>query len=347
MLEVNGQEKSGSGTILRLSIAFSSIIGEELHIYNIRKRRPKPGLRPQHLEAVLTAAKICNAKVEGAVLNSTEVWYSPGKIRSGRISASIGTAGSIPMLLMTTLPICAHSKGRIILDISQGGTDVKHAPTINYIDRVLLPTLKKMGIEASLEIKRYGYYPKGNGEVSITIDPPRKLGPLKLERFGKITQVEGISVATYLEDRKVAERQAKSAKECLARNGIECKITVVNDRSNKIQKGSSILIRTSTDTGVIMGADSIGEIRKRSEQVGLEAARLMLREVERKATADVHLSDMIIPYVTSCDETSTFLCREITEHLDTNIWLAQKMLDARFKVERRGPLFQVKFLPNE
>ncbi len=345
MLEVNGQEKSGSGTILRLAVAFSTIIGEDLHIYNIRKRRPKPGLRPQHLEAVLTSARICDAEVKGADLNSTELWYSPGKIRSGGIRASIGTAGSIPMLLMTVLPICAHSKGRIVLDISQGGTDVKHAPTINYVDWVLLPTLKKMGVETSLEIKRYGYYPKGNGEVSITIDPPRKLKPLRLEKTGEISLVEGISVATFLEDRRVAERQAKAAEEYLAKNGVESRIQAVNDRSNKIQKGSSILIRTITDAEAYLGADSIGEVRKRSEQVGLEAARLMLKEIELKTTADVHLSDMIIPYVASCDESSIFLCREITEHLDTNMWLAQKILDARFKVERTGRLFRVESLP--
>lgn len=345
MIEVDGQQRSGSGTILRLAIAFSSILKEELHIYNIRKRRTNPGLRPQHLEAVLTAAKICNAELKGARIDSTELWYSPRKIRSGRIDASIGTAGSIPMLLMTILPICAHSKEQIELKISEGGTDVRHAPTINYVDWILLPTLRKMGIETSLEVKRYGYYPKGNGEISITVDPPHKLRPIELEKFGEITRVDGISVATFLEDRKVAERQAKSAEKHLARNGIKCEIRTVNDRSNTVQKGSSILIRTCTDTGVILGADSIGEIRKRSEQVGLEAARSILKEIRGKPTMDVHLSDMIVPYVTSCQESSVFLCREMTEHLDTNIWLAQRILNARFEVARKNQLFQIKCHP--
>ncbi len=345
MIEVDGQQRSGSGTILRLAVAFSSILEEELHIYNIRKRRAKPGLRPQHLEAVLTAAKICNAKVEGAAINSTEIWYFPQKIRNGRIDASIGTAGSIPMLLMTVLPICAHSKGQIVLRVSQGGTDVRYAPTINYRDRILLPTLRKMGIKSSLEVRRYGYYPKGNGEISITVDPPHKLRPLRLEKFGEITQVEGISVATFLEDRKVAERQAKSAEEHLARNGIKCSIKIVNDRSNTVQKGSSILIRTCTDSGVILGADSIGEVRKRSEQVGLEAARAIVKEIREKTTADIHLSDMIIPYIASCQESSVFLCRGMTEHLDTNIWLAQQFLDARFEIQKKKRLLQIKCHP--
>ncbi|MFZ0965006.1 MAG: RNA 3'-terminal phosphate cyclase, partial [Candidatus Bathyarchaeia archaeon] len=52
MIEIDGSQKSGSGTILRLSIALAAILGQPLHIYNIRQNRPQPGLRPQHLEAV-------------------------------------------------------------------------------------------------------------------------------------------------------------------------------------------------------------------------------------------------------------------------------------------------------
>ncbi|RLF35971.1 MAG: RNA 3'-terminal phosphate cyclase, partial [Thermoplasmata archaeon] len=59
MLEIDGSLKSGSGTILRLSVALASILGAPLHVYNIRAKRPNPGLSPQHLEAVLTAAKLC------------------------------------------------------------------------------------------------------------------------------------------------------------------------------------------------------------------------------------------------------------------------------------------------
>ena len=44
MLEIDGSKKSGSGTILRLSISLAAITQEPLHIYNIRHKRRKPGL---------------------------------------------------------------------------------------------------------------------------------------------------------------------------------------------------------------------------------------------------------------------------------------------------------------
>jgi RNA 3'-terminal phosphate cyclase (ATP) len=92
-----------------MAVALCAINGQQLHIYNIRKNRPEPGLKPQHLEAVLTAAKLCDAQLEGARLRSNELWFRPGQIRSGKFEVEIGTAGSIPMLIMTVLPVCAYA----------------------------------------------------------------------------------------------------------------------------------------------------------------------------------------------------------------------------------------------
>ncbi len=138
MFDIDGSKESGSGTILRLSIALAAIAGKPLHIYNIRQNRSQPGLKPQHLEAVLTGAKLCNAKTEGATLCSRELWFKPREIRSGKFEAEIGTAGSIPMLLMTVLPICFFAKGPIELHVTKGGTDVPHSPTINYLQKRVL-----------------------------------------------------------------------------------------------------------------------------------------------------------------------------------------------------------------
>ena len=124
MYEIDGSEKSGSGTILRLSVAVAAITGRSLHIYNIRTNRPKPGLKPQHLEAVITAGKLCNAEMKGAELNSKELWFVPKKNKGGNFSSIVGTAGSIPALIMTVIPICIFSTNPVSLHIFKGGTDV-------------------------------------------------------------------------------------------------------------------------------------------------------------------------------------------------------------------------------
>jgi len=341
MLEIDGSQKSGSGTILRLSIALAGVLGEPLHIYNIRQRRGQPGLRPQHLESVLTAAKLCNAEMKGATLGSRELWFKPDDIVSGEIRAEIGTAGSIPMLLLTILPLCAYAKGAVGVRVVKGGTDVRHAPTINYLRYVFLPMLERMGLKASLTVRKYGYYPKGMGEVLLEVQPCSNLTPLRLEEFGTVEEVRGVSVCTFLEDRKVAERQAKAANGYLKNHGYEARIQVVNDRSNPLQKGSSLVLWTKTSTGALLGGDAIGELRKLSEVVGREAAENLFRDVEVHATVDVHLADMLVPYVALADGNSVYLSRDVTDHLDTNMWLAQKILGVKFQVTKVGNLYRI------
>jgi RNA 3'-terminal phosphate cyclase (ATP) len=96
-----------------------------------------------------------------------------------------------------------------------------------------------------------------------------------------------------------------------------------------------------TSTGALLGGDAIGELRKSSEVVGREAAENLFREVEAQATVDVHLADMLVPYVALAHGESAYLTRAVTEHLDTNIWLAQEILGVKFQVTRVGNLYRI------
>ena len=341
MLEIDGSQKSGSGTILRLSVALAAILGEPLHIFNIREKRSQPGLRPQHLEAVLAAARLCDARVQGATLGSREIWFTPSEIQGGVVKSEIGTAGSIPMLLLTVLPICAYAKRHVRLRVTNGGTDVRNAPAANYLKHVLLPMLARMGLKAMLTVQKYGYYPKGMGEIILEVDPCPNLSPIHLDRFGELQYVKGISVCTFLADRKVAARQAVAAKAWLESAGLAPNIEIVNDMSNPLQKGSSLVLWAETDSGALLGGDAIGELGKPSEKVGREAADNLLKEIAVKATVDSHLADMLVPYAALAQGNSVYLSGLVTEHLDTNIWLAEKILGTKFQVAKVENLYKV------
>jgi RNA 3'-terminal phosphate cyclase (ATP) len=341
VLEIDGSQKSGSGTILRLSVALAAILGEPLHIFNIREKRSQPGLRPQHLEAVLAAGRLCSAQVQGATLGSREIWFTPGDVQGGVVASEIGTAGSIPMLLLTVLPICAYAKRHVSLRVTKGGTDVRNAPTVNYLKHVLLPMLARMGLKATLTVKKYGYYPKGMGEIILEVDPCSNLSPVRLERFGQLQYVKGISVCTFLADRKVAERQAAAAEALLKSAGLVPNIEIVNDLSNPLQKGSSLVLWAETDSGALLGGDAIGELGKPSEKVGREAANNLIKEITARATVDSHLADMLVPYVALAEGNSEYLSGLVTEHLDTNIWLAEKILGTKFQVTKVENLYRV------
>jgi RNA 3'-terminal phosphate cyclase (ATP) len=245
------------------------------------------------------------------------------------------------MLLMMVLPICAYAENRVDLHVAKGGTDVSNAPTINYMRLVLLPLLKRMGLNAVIKVLKYGYYPKGNGEVTMIVEPAKNLKPIQLERLGKIETVKGVSVCTFLAERKVAERQAKTAEAYFRGKGFRTEIQVINDTSNPLQKGSSLLLWTDTDTGVILGADAIGELKKTSEKVGEEASQKLWAEISMSSTVDAHMADLLIPYMALASGKSVFMTHTMSEHLETNIWLTEEILQAKFKTERTNELYRV------
>jgi len=56
---------------------------------------------------------------------------------------------------------------------------------------------------------------------------------------------------------------------------------------------------------------------------------------------DVHMADMLIPYMALAEGTSTILAREVSDHLETNIWLVKKMLKVRFNIQKANNLFRI------
>src|SRR3989338_11655229 len=97
MIEIDGS--IGGGQILRSSLSLSALTKKPFKIINIRGKRENPGLKNQHLTAVNSMAKICNAKVKGNELNSKELEFIPNEVLPGNYDFDIGTAGSTTLVL--------------------------------------------------------------------------------------------------------------------------------------------------------------------------------------------------------------------------------------------------------
>ncbi|MCH8904479.1 MAG: RNA 3'-terminal phosphate cyclase [Bacteroidetes bacterium] len=169
MIELDGSYLEGGGSIARIALALSTLTHQPFEIENIRKNRPQPGLKNQHLFCVKAMEKLCNAHVEGASLGSTSLKYYPKKIEGKTIDIDMQTAGSITLFLQSLLMPSMFANKPVKFNII-GGTDTSWSPSFDYFNNVLLPHLKKYADIGCKLIKR-GYYPKGQGQVQIKINP--------------------------------------------------------------------------------------------------------------------------------------------------------------------------------
>ena len=121
----------GGGQVLRSGVSLSMVTGRTLLIRNIRAKRSRPGLMRQHLTAVLAAAEVCSARVEGAELGSQTLLFAPGPIQGGDYRFVIGTAGSCTLVLQTLLPALLRATAASRVTIC-GGTHNPLAPPVDF-----------------------------------------------------------------------------------------------------------------------------------------------------------------------------------------------------------------------
>ena len=153
------------------------MLGAPVRLECIRTGRPKPGLRPQHLTGARALARITQAEVEGAELHSRELTFKPRDPKPGTyrfdVAEKAGSAGSVTLIAQALLPPLLTCAGPSTL-ILRGGTHVPWSPTAHYLMHVFLPALAQLGARVAMTLKRWGWYPRGGGEVhlAISFDPP-------------------------------------------------------------------------------------------------------------------------------------------------------------------------------
>lgn len=330
MITIDGGRYSGSGTILRYAVSLSALIGEALCIKNIRARREKPGLRPQHLKAVLASSELTNGKVEGARVGAESIIFHPGpSIMGGEYRFDIGTAGSTTMLFLTLLPIGCFSNGPIHL-LLQGGLFQDFAPSAFHTQYVLLKILSKMGIEAELKIERPGYVPEGGGILDVLISPVKRIKPIRMVERGEVNQIDGIALSSHLKAQSVSDRMARECEALL--KGYKVKIERRYD-DKAVGKGAVLFARALTSSGSILGMDRAGKVGRTSEDIGRYVAENLLEEIESGATVDRFLADQLIIFCALAQGVSEYRIPRMSEHIESNIWLVSEILGAKVKIK--------------
>jgi RNA 3'-phosphate cyclase len=357
LIELDGSYKEGGGSLVRVALALSTLTGKPFKVTKIRAGRKQSGLKAQHLTSIQALKEICGAKTNEIKLGSKELDYQPGKIKSGRYTFDIGTAGSLTLFLQALILPCLFAPAKVTI-IVKGGTCGKWQASVDYLQNILLPHLARFVEKIELKILKRGYYPKGGGEVELGISPRFKLKyfsnfetfleefPLKTRNItlieqGELEQIRGVvNVSSDLADKEVGERIKMTIMNSL--KSFEVPINVRVEYAKSLNPGGEVVVwgvfsqqgKVDFDNPVMLAGDALVEKGKSSEDIGKEAANELKKEIESGAAADKFLTDMIIPFMGLLPDSEIF-ASEISNHTHTNIYVVEKFLNVGFKVEDR------------
>jgi RNA 3'-terminal phosphate cyclase (ATP) len=238
-----------------------------------------------------------------------------------RIKESVGTAGSISLILQALIPAVSLAKKKLDLSIG-GGTDVPWSPTANYTKYVLAEAYSRVGIDFLMKIQRRGYYPRGGGVVKLTISPCKKSFPLVLT---KRSEKNAKIICSYSNlNASEISRTVDNVRSTLEKKKFTVQTEINEEKAT--DNGASMLI-FSHDSSSIIGSDELFD--KKSVRFGNKSASAF---IDCDLGVDSHLSDMVVLPLSLTKGLSIFTVKEISKHLETNLYITSKITSCKYGV---------------
>ena len=330
MITIDGSQGEGGGQIVRSSLALSLVPGEPIALENIRAGRRKPGLMRQHLTAVEAATKIGAAQITGAEIGSSRLSFVPQSILPGEHTFRVGTAGSATLVLQTILPALIMAEGPSTIRL-EGGTHNPWAPPFDFLAKAFLPLLARMGPRVEARMERYGFYPKGGGEICINIQPSPKLagfdlldrGPQKSHRVWAI--VAGLP-------RHIGERECRTIAKKMGWDESDFQ---VEQADASCGPGNVVMVELASQrvTELFIG---FGRRGIKAEDVAKRVAKDAREYLAAEVPVGPYLADQImLPLGLSAHAGGgggAFRTMALTPHASTHLEILQQFLDVKVDV---------------
>src|SRR5262249_34310233 len=144
----------------------------------------------------------------------------------------------------------------------EGGTHNDLAPPFDFLERVYLPLLERMGPKVEVCLDRFGFYPAGGGSFEAKIEPSEKLAPIELAVRGELSSKKAVAIVANL-PRNIAERELSTVRERLGWDG---EATTIVETKNSVGPGNIVMLEV-VSTALTEIFSAFGKLGKSSQSV--------------------------------------------------------------------------------
>ena len=325
IMEMDGSMGEGGGQIFRTSLSMAAISGAHVRIANIRAGRSRPGMLRQHLTGLNALHSICGGDMSGAELGNTHVEVQFGRARAGEYTFSVGSAGSVFLVLQTVMwpLLLTDGPSRIVLE---GGTHNSGAPCFEFMAETFVPAIAQMGVELTMRLERHGFFPAGGGRVVVDLQP--------LHSWKRVSWLNAGPVTSRSAKALVAAQPTGMAMALLSRLGRFEPWRVEEPRPTVVtsSRGPGLALVLSLQREPFASTVFEPVERRREAAEAVETAIAQTDALERtEAPVCEHLADqLLIPM--SLAGGGEFRTPHISEHTRTNAIVLRQILGVRIEL---------------
>ncbi len=330
-IHIDGSQGEGGGQVLRSSLALALVTGKPFTIDHIRAKRAKPGLMRQHLTAVRAAAEVGQCDTENVKIGSVRLDFRPGKVRGGDYTFNIGTAGSATLVLQTVLPALMLADDPSTLTL-RGGTHNPMAPPFDFLQRVYLPLVERLGPRFGTTLVRHGFYPAGGGEFQVEITPVKRLSNLELTQRGEMTERKARILLARL-PKHIAEREKNTL---LQKTGWPEESVRIETITHSAGPGNLVMLEAVSEN-IAELFTGFGEINVSAEFVAQKAVDQYREYLAAEVPVGKYLADqLMLPLGIATWQgsgPSLFRTLHLSQHSRTHIDILRRFLEIEIETE--------------
>lgn len=327
MIQIDANKKH-PGYTMRLALSLSILTQTPITIDNFRTTDENPGLNHcDHFYAKILE-QIGGAETKGIEKNSTHVEFIPTTIKGGpQINMK---APSLTSTILPNLLLVYHNTNQNIAII--GPTHVEGKITVDYFKTVIMPLLKKININARIDVTKRGHG-KDIGKINLHTKYSNNLKPLELIKKGDLERIN-LNVYSYGHNELQNSYILEGIRNTISKQNIIIKNITNNYVENREKlKGYGAEVEIVYDN-VTIGAD-VCSSTKQPTQLGKELGDKIISLLARETPFDNHSANILVPFLAFHKLKFKIAYPKKDEYMDDCIYVCETLLGTKFKKEER------------
>mmetsp|Transcript_12029 Transcript_12029/g.41739 ORF Transcript_12029/g.41739 Transcript_12029/m.41739 type:complete len:213 (-) Transcript_12029:1890-2528(-) len=190
------------------------------------------------------------------------------------------------------------------------------------------------GMEASVSLKRRGFFPRGGGEITLTVSPKERLAAFRMLERGDVVELQGIVLGSEQTLKELQSSLLQTLREEPALGNLSLQLS--QEVIAASVSSAAVVIWAKTEGGCVLGASALSEKRVNPHQLAGQAVESLRESLSHGGCVDEHMQDQLMIFMALGDGRSSLRTGPLSLHTKTAMAFLEEMTGVKFEVREEG-----------